>query len=188
MSACPVCREQNAPGVAVCKVCHQPMTKKCPLCAEEIQVDALKCKHCQSDFRAEAGEGKPAGSSSKDLPLGKERSVIVVILLGFVTFGIYAIVHWFKIAGEINRHSGVNKLSPWMDFLLIFPTCGIWMWVMCYKYPKAVYEMQVREEIPATDHSTICLILAFFGLSIAAPLMVQSELNNHWRFHDPARG
>ena len=148
---------------------------KCPFCAEDVQSGSVTCPHCASNLQG--------GGGLNDMPIGVERNVILVLLLGFVTCGIYSIVHWFLVAGEINRHSGQQKLNPGLDLLLAIVTCGIWTIVMCYQYSRALYEMQVAEGLTPTDNSMICLILAIFGMGFVPFLIIQNEMNDHWKKH-----
>jgi hypothetical protein len=148
---------------------------KCPFCAEEIHDGSVKCVHCQSDLQG--------GGGLNDLPMGVDRNVILVLVLSFVTCGIYGIIHWFLVAGEINRHSGEEKLNPAMDLLLAIVTCGLWTIYMCYKYPRALYEMEVAEGQQATDNSVICLVLGLVGLGFVPFLILQHEMNEHWKKH-----
>ena len=148
---------------------------KCPYCSEEIHDGSVKCVHCQSDLQG--------GGSLSDMPIGVERNVLVVFLLSLVTCGIYSIIHFFQVAGDINRHLGAEKLKPGLDLLLIFVTCGIWYIVMCYQYGRAFYEMQLSEGLTASDNSTLYIILAVLGLSFVPFLIIQNDLNEHWKKH-----
>lgn len=155
---------------------------KCPFCAEEIHNGSVKCVHCHSDLQG--GGGGAAGAATLNAnPIGVERNVIVVFLLSLVTCGIYGIIHFFQVAGDINRHYGFEKLKPGLDLLLIIVTCGIWYIVMCYQYGRAFYELELSEGLSPSDNSTLYIILAIFGLSFVPFLIIQNDLNEHWKKH-----
>jgi hypothetical protein len=179
--------EQIDDTAKVCKHCNSAIVKKCPFCAEEINVQAKKCKFCNSDLTSPTGEPKAAPGGAARLnnnPIGEERSPIVVLIVTLFTCGLaWMFYYMFAIAGDINRHSGQQKLNPGLDVVLCLVTCGIWFWVVAYKYSKAIYEMEVEEGVPgANDQSAMCLILAIF-VGIAVPLILQGELNKHWQLH-----
>jgi hypothetical protein len=189
---CPYCQEEIAEEAKVCKFCNSAIVKKCPFCAEEISVLAKKCRYCNSDLSSPTGGGAgsrpggPAGPVRSFGPVGQERDILMTVILTFVTCGIYGIVHMFQIAGDINQHGGRERLNPAVDLLLMFLTCGIWILVVCYKYAKAVYEIEVEEGVPgASDQSGLCLILGFF-IGYFAMMILQAELNRHWQMHRQA--
>jgi len=97
----------------------------------------------------------------------KERNIIVVYLLGIITFGIY-FLYWFaKTKDEINNNFGANIPTA---ILVIIPIANIyWM----YRYAKAFSE-NVKK-----DNNTILWALLFIIVGIIAPAIVQSELNKH---------
>ncbi len=180
---CPYCMEEIAEESKVCKFCNSSIVKKCPFCAEEISVLAKKCKFCNSDLSSPTGESpRRAAGAFSNRPIGEEKNIVLYVVLYFITCGIWAWVHIFQIAGDVNNHSGQQKLNPGLDLLLTFVTCGIWAIVVQYKYAKAIYEMQIEEGIQASDNSTLCLILAFFA-GFVGLLIMQGELNKHWEMH-----
>lgn len=182
---CPFCREGIAEEARTCSFCSSALTKKCPFCAEEVQAVAIRCRHCSSDLRTETGEPPqvlPAPKLNANPP-GEIRNVGLTFLWYLLSCGIYSIVHFFLMAGEINRHSGRERVRPLTDFLLVLLTCGIWWIVVAYRYPKAVYEMQVEEGAPAEDHSGLSLVLSLVGFAFVGLLLMQNEMNKHWRLH-----
>jgi hypothetical protein len=93
-----------------------------------------------------------------------KRSVVAVILLTFVTLGIYSIVWFVKTKDEMNRH-GADIPTAW---LMIVPIASIyWMW----KWAGGV-EHVTRGKQP----QAIAFILIFL-LSIIGMAVVQSNFN-----------
>ena len=97
----------------------------------------------------------------------KERNIIVVYLLGIITFGIY-FIYWFaKTKDEMNNNFGSSIPTA---ILIIIPIANLY-WL--YKYAEAFAE-KVKK-----DNNTILWALLFILISIITPAIVQSELNKH---------
>ncbi|HEX9901274.1 MAG TPA: DUF4234 domain-containing protein [Acidobacteriota bacterium] len=92
------------------------------------------------------------------------RDVLVVYLLGIVTFGIYFIVWMVKTKTEMNS-LGAQIPTAW---LLIVPIANIYWF---YKYAEA-FSAHVKK-----DNNAILWFLLFWLISIIMPAIVQSELN-----------
>ncbi len=184
MKRCPFCTEEIPEDSKVCKFCSSAVVKKCPFCAEDLVATARLCRFCKSDLAG--GTAPPAPARAPRLssaPLGEERGILAVILLTFLTCGIYGLVVLYKIGGELNAHQGRSQLRPGLDILLSFVTCGFWgVWVM-YKYPSVLQEIAAEEQLPQVELTVPCLILSIFGLQIVALAILQSELNKHWETH-----
>ena len=112
----------------------------------------------------------------------KERSVGMVILLSFVTCGLYLIYWLFKTSQELQEAANEDEsLSPAIELLLIFVTCGLYTYYWFYKYGKKIYKIQLDKNIvPADDNAILYLILAIFGLSIVSIAIMQSSINKTW--------
>jgi len=93
-----------------------------------------------------------------------KRDVLVVYLLGIVTFGIYFIVWMVKTKTEMNS-LGAQIPTAW---LIIVPIANIY-WL--YKYSEA-FSLYVKK-----DNNAVMWFLLFWFISIITPAIVQSELN-----------
>jgi len=94
----------------------------------------------------------------------KQRNIVVVYLLSFITFGIYMIYWQVQTKKEINSLGG-DIPTAW---LLIVPIANIyWM----YKYCEA-YSQYVKR-----DDNAILWFVVYFFASIVMPALVQTELN-----------
>ncbi len=97
----------------------------------------------------------------------KERNIVVVYLLGIITFGIY-FLYWFaKTKDEMNQNFGASVPTA---ILLIIPIANIY-WL--YKYAEAFSE-NVKK-----DNNVILWALLFIMVGIITPAIVQSELNKY---------
>jgi uncharacterized membrane protein YidH (DUF202 family) len=117
--------------------------------------------------------------------VGDKRDPIMVLLLSFVTCGIYAFYEIYKVSSEIRDALGRQDVNPTLDLVLSIVTCGLYLIYLAYRYPQLIMEMQDRVKLPRNDISLISIILAVCGLSMVSLFMIQTELNKVW---DAARG
>ena len=108
----------------------------------------------------------------------KKRDLVVSIILSIVTCGIYAFFWIAQMTNDANKLSGrENEASGGLVVLLGIITCGIYFWYWNYQMGKKVYEIQLKNNMPATDNSLLFLLLAVFGFSIVNWALIQNELN-----------
>jgi hypothetical protein len=94
----------------------------------------------------------------------KERNIVSIYLLGFITFGIY-IIYWLVQTKKEMNSLGGDIPTAW---LLIIPIANIfWM----YKYCEA-FAVHVKK-----DNNTLLWFLVYILIGIIMPAIVQSELN-----------
>ena len=55
----------------------------------------------------------------------RKKSVVSVILLTFITCGIYTFFWMYQTTKELAEYSGDNRLSPETSILLTILTCGV---------------------------------------------------------------
>ena len=93
-----------------------------------------------------------------------KRSVIAVILLSIVTFGIYALVWMVKTKNEMNK-LGADIPTAW---LLIVPVVSIyWTW----KFAGGV------EHVTRGKQSQVIAFILMFVLGVIGMAIIQSEFN-----------
>ena len=93
-----------------------------------------------------------------------KRSVVAVILLTIVTFGIYSLVWMVKTKGEMVK-AGADIPTAW---LLIVPIASIyWMW----KFAGGV------EHVTRGKQSQVMAFILMFVLGVIGMAIIQSELN-----------
>ncbi|HEX8653340.1 MAG TPA: DUF4234 domain-containing protein [Pyrinomonadaceae bacterium] len=111
---------------------------------------------------------------------GEKRDPLMVLILGLVTCGIYALYWVYKTSSEIRDALGREDINPALDTVLTLVTCYIWLVYLAYKYPQLLLQLQERAGQPRNDISLVSLILAIVGLTPVSLYMIQSELNNVW--------
>src|SRR5690348_3347878 len=93
-----------------------------------------------------------------------KRSVVMVIILTFITFGIYSLVWFVKTKNEMVR-SGADIPTAW---LLIVPIANIyWQW----KWAGGV------EHVTRGKMSQVIAFILMFVLGIIGMAIIQSSLN-----------
>ena len=111
---------------------------------------------------------------------GKKPEVfnpVLLLVLGFVTCGIFIIYWMFKTAGELKDYLGKEVVS--MTLLVLGICCFPLNIYNIYLLSKALPEVQVKAGIPEKDDTVLILILAIFAPPVA-PMIVQTELNKAW--------
>ena len=94
----------------------------------------------------------------------RERSILLVYLFSFITFGIYAL-YWMVSTKRDMNSLGASIPTSW---LLIIPIANLyWM----YKYCEG-FALYVKK-----DNNTVLWFILYIVAGIIMPAIVQSELN-----------
>lgn len=113
---------------------------------------------------------------------GEVRNPVTVLILGFVTCGIYQIIWLNSVCSEINQGLGRDEFNFVKEFLLGIVTCGLWfiwfMWRLC----EAVVELQKAWGVEPDMDQPILFVMNFLYVG---PLFVQKGLNNAWENGTP---
>lgn len=113
-------------------------------------------------------------------PVGKDRSPASVLGLSIVTLGIYYLVWYGKINGEIGRHDPDIKVSPGLSVLALFiPIANL---ISAYSTAARIRQMQLDDGATQTISPVVALLLCMF-LGIGYPLYIASQLREHWHGH-----
>lgn len=112
--------------------------------------------------------------------VGEKRDPILVLVLSFVTCGIYAFYEIYKVSSELRDALGRQDVNPALDLVLGVVTCGLYFIYLAYRYPQLILEMQDKVRLPRNDISMVSIILAVCGLSVVSLFMIQTELNKVW--------
>ena len=106
----------------------------------------------------------------------EERNSIVVLLLAFLTCGIYGL-YWEYVADCTLQKKGFLQNSPVLDIILCLLTCGLYNIYLLYRISKQIAEIQLREDVMVDDQSVLCVILSIFGFGIVAIALLQENMN-----------
>jgi hypothetical protein len=128
--------------------------------------------------------------SRVDLPTGQhrfhqestvlqQRSIPLYVILTLVTCGIWGIVWFFQLGGDIQSLRGDGKPSPGTDFLLTIVTCGLWGIYVSYQWPTLLIEpLRARGRQVDSNLPVMSLVLTLFGLNIVGWVLMQQLLND----------
>ena len=108
----------------------------------------------------------------------QKREIVTCILLTFLTCGIYGIVWFINLTDDVAYLSEDPEFSGAKAFLFTIITCGIYSFFWAYKLGKDIQIAQTKRNLPATDNSTLFIILNLFGLSIVTHCLAQEQVNN----------
>ena len=132
----------------------------CPHCGKEVADDAAVCVGCGRSLRG--GTGKTVQGTAG--PKLTHRSPAAVLLLPFVTFGVYALYWLVRTKTEMNAQ-GAKIPTAW---LLIIPIADLyWFW----RFSVGV-ELVTKEKMSAIASFLLCFFLGLIGYAV-----VQNELN-----------
>jgi hypothetical protein len=113
-------------------------------------------------------------------PIGKRRNAGVVILLTFVTLGIYLLVWYYKINSEIKEHDPNQDFSPGLATLaIIIPIANLVSYYNTANRIKMMQKADGSNDLISPGAALLWALLFFIGY----PIYIQSALNNHWHEH-----
>ena len=114
---------------------------KCYNCGQEMADNAIYCGNCGASLQQEAPTEAVTETVANNqsgayinyapaLKLPTGRSLVKMIFLSLITFGIYGIVIYTRISEEINivasRADGKRTMNFWLMIWLTSITCGIY--------------------------------------------------------------
>ena len=99
----------------------------------------------------------------------KRRNPVIVVILGFITLGIYQIF-WFVTTRNAMKRLGIPIPTAW---LIIIPFVNIW-WL--WKYSQGV-EMFTGRHISAVMAFWLVFLLEICGFGCVSNALLQNEFN-----------
>lgn len=111
------------------------------------------------------------------MKIGEIRNPIVVYILTIVTCGIYGIIWFFSVLGEINGALAEERFNPVVEFLLTIFTLGLWgLWLM-WRMSEAIVEVEKMAGAEPKFDAAIIFVISLLGFS---SIVMQLSLNNAW--------
>ena len=107
----------------------------------------------------------------------KKRNIIAMVILSFITCGIYNIFWMYLARAEFKEYSGYDDINPGLELLLnliCFPFFFYWV----FKFSSDIAKFQGETGRAVNDNSVINLILAILGFGLISELIIQSQLND----------
>jgi len=111
---------------------------------------------------------------------GTKREPIVVILLSFVTCGIYSLYWHYKAGDEIRTALGKpDAINPVLVFAGII--CFPFMFYYVYTIDKGLAELAQKRGVAYSSNFVLWLLLCLIGVGFFVEMfMVQDKLNDIW--------
>ena len=124
---------------------------------------------------ADAPESAPAAGTGGTK--GKTEDPTTVLILGFVTCGIYPLYWLWVRAKEINAYLGREAINP----MFIFPGCFCFplLYYVAFLLAKAIPEMQKKAGVEAKDEFLVHFLLLIFAMPVGM-FLLQQKLNEIW--------
>lgn len=108
-----------------------------------------------------------------------KRDIVPAIILSIVTCGIFALYWLYCLARDVNEVTDHREdMSAGMVLLLTIVTCGLFELYWMYKTGTKLDEASQRMGRPSQNRGLLLILLSFFGLSIVAFAIIQSEIND----------
>lgn len=100
------------------------------------------------------------------------RNIAMVIVLTFVTCGIYWFFWFYNTTVELKRTSGRAELNPGVDLALAIVTCSLWGLYALYRNAQIAHATLAARGVPHQDHSQLILILNIVALVVGVTSLV----------------
>jgi len=112
-----------------------------------------------------------------DRPAFKYRDPAMVLVLSYLTCGIYYLI-WVKdISQELIDQLGETDTSPALEALLTLVTCGFYSMYWDYKTNRKIMRLQEAKGVRPVDNTALYLILDIVGFGMVNALIQQNHLN-----------
>jgi hypothetical protein len=123
----------------------------------------------------------PAGSGAMvpgaTGPKGVVRSGVNVLLLSFVTCGLYQMFWLYQVFGEMSSFLQRDEPSFWKVYLFSSVTCGVYgLYWMLTRLGPLVQEVQQRAGVPNPENNGIMYLIPYYGV-----VKLQEDLNRAWQ-------
>lgn len=113
--------------------------------------------------------------------LGRERSVLLVLVLTFITCGIYFFVWMYQITKELTEYTEDYRLNPALALVFTFLTCGFYTLYWWYRINDLMMTAQHETGYQViADNKWLFILFTIFGISFINVAILQSDLNRLW--------
>lgn len=116
---------------------------------------------------------------------GRTRSIPAIILLSIFTCGLYPLIWYYEVSGELQSATGRSDIAPGVEVLLMILTCGLYTIYWWFKYGRMAAELHSMRGLPVRDNAVFLCLLSALAPYIAwndiiGMCILQSDLNAVW--------
>jgi hypothetical protein len=110
-----------------------------------------------------------------------KRSPLIVLLLSFITIGIYGLYWYYKVNEEILRYTGDQTISPVRSLLAVIPGALLIVppFIAYYNTANHVMQMQQQRGLPSQISPALVVVLGLV-IWIGMAAYMQEHLNRVW--------
>jgi len=132
-----------------------------------------------TDYSSSQAVNDEGFSAAGSVGSGTHRSIVLGIVLFFITCSIYGLYWMYVLNEEINSLSGEDgATSGGMVILFTIITCGIYGYYWAYKMGERVDRIKTETlGLSSSSSSVVFLILAIFGLQVVNFALMQDTVN-----------
>lgn len=113
------------------------------------------------------GGGAPMVHAGGRGPIGQTRNPVMVLVIGYVTCGIYMLIQMWGMWNELKAFRGKDDFNPIL--LLLFPLFFIW------PMPAKILEAKQMAGVPNAQVPNVILYL------LLGPYFLANDLNEIWQ-------
>ena len=113
------------------------------------------------------GGGGPMVQAGGRGPIGQTRNPVMVLVIGYVTCGIYMLIQMWGMWNELKAFRGKDDFNPIL--LLLFPLFFIW------SMPAKILEAKQMAGVPNAQVPNVILYL------LLGPYFLANDLNEIWQ-------
>ena len=170
---CENCGTQLEDGTRFCPNCGSPVANSGDIKGFVYNENAGAAGDTSGSFNQGAASGQDAGYGSYNagpqmfIPLKTDRSLLIFVLLSFITCGIYGYVFMYLMIKDVNiACAGDGDETPGLlvFILLSIITCGIYSFIWYYKLGDRLARNCQRYGCPVTENGTTVLLWFVFGV------------------------
>lgn len=159
----------------------------CTKCGAEVSEGSKFCTSCGNQISSQQPiAGTPQTVRSPETGIGravKQKNLFLCFFFTIITFGIYGVYWFIRMAGDIAKLRGQGSPNGFVDWFLGFPTIGLWWFVSFYRYGAFMDEIYINRGKGRIGggafgaYGVFCVWAFAMTLGLVPMLSIQSHLN-----------
>lgn len=170
---CSQCGSQISDGAGFCPMCGAKVgggpaaPQPSPVVPEEVDANSSPVQSAQVVPVPPASTSPTGDPASGAVPVDASRSLLIWVLLSFITCGLYTWYFVYTLAVDMNRMcQGDNDETPGLlvFILLSIVTCGFYSYWWYYKIGNRMQANAPRYGLQFQENGTTILLWMIFGV------------------------